>query len=193
MFQTQALGKMASKVGVLDNAALYDARSKAVYTRAATGGFFFLLDGSRIPVGGTQRWTSLEGIPMRGSAPYLHVGTDNDESPLGGDAFDEEEMHMAIAASLAGDAVWMEASPPAEAPAAPAVAAAQEGGAAPSAQEGRRCVVCLEDDAPVDHMLNPCHHLCLCAGCAARVRSERMRCPVCRRAQRGVGVVRVFL
>ena len=46
------------------------------------------------------------------------------------------------------------------------------------------------DDAAVDHMMAPCYHLCLCAGCAPRVRSGRMPCPVCRLAQRSI--IRVF-
>ena len=46
------------------------------------------------------------------------------------------------------------------------------------------CVICLDEAVPVDHMITPCHHLCLCATCAANVKNMRMPCPVCRRAQR---------
>ena len=105
---------------------------------------------------------------------------------------------MAVAASLADDGAGAAAQEadvalPAAAPeGAPAEDVAQEGDAtAPAVAEPRRCVICLDDDAPVDHMVSPCHHLCLCAGCAARVRRQRMACPVCRHAQRGI--VRVFL
>ena len=94
---------MASKAGVLDNPSLYDARSKAVYARS--GGFFFLLDGARVAVGGTQRWTTNEGVAMRGANPHVPLAGEavavvSEEAHALG-AIEEEELAMAIAASLA--------------------------------------------------------------------------------------------
>lgn len=176
---------MASKVGLLDNPQLYDARSKAVYARTA-GGFFFLLDGARIAVGGTQRWTTNDGIAMRGNV--LHMPTSEDNAFSDGeqalDTVEEEELAMAIAASLAEDGEVcgeQDVTMP---------GGARTSEALQASTEPRRCVVCLDDDAPVNHMIAPCHHLCLCPGCAARVRRQRVPCPVCRRAQRNI--VRVF-
>jgi hypothetical protein len=37
------------------------------------------------------------------------------------------------------------------------------------------CVVCM--DAPKDHIVLPCMHMCACAACAQLLRD---RCPVCR-------------
>ena len=45
-----------------------------------------------------------------------------------------------------------------------------------SSLDGARCCVCLEN--PCVHMLLPCRHLCLCAGCALCITT----CPVCRTA-----------
>jgi protein neuralized len=39
-----------------------------------------------------------------------------------------------------------------------------------------RCVVCLH--APLEIMLQPCGHFCLCAACAVQLR--RPQCPMCR-------------
>ena len=94
---------MASKAGVLDNPSLYGgARSKAVYARPS-GGFFFLLDGARVAVGGTQRWTTNEGIAMRGNVPHVPrageaVAVVSEEAHALG-AIEEEELAMAIAAN----------------------------------------------------------------------------------------------
>ena len=38
------------------------------------------------------------------------------------------------------------------------------------------CVVCQEREKTT--LLMPCHHLCLCSGCAAR--TELKSCPLCR-------------
>ncbi|XP_048841587.1 cell growth regulator with RING finger domain protein 1 [Brienomyrus brachyistius] len=48
----------------------------------------------------------------------------------------------------------------------------EDEGAAPGA--GRDCVVC--QNAPVNRVLLPCRHTCLCDGCVSRVR----HCPMCR-------------
>ena len=185
---------MASKAGVLDNPSLYDApRSKAVYARPS-GGFFFLLDGVRVTISGTQRWTTNDGVAMRGAVPHVPLAGEAPIAPPAQalDAIEEEELAMAIAASLAdGGGGEQDVAMPEAAPDGVPAAVGAGGGVAPPPAEPRRCVVCLDDDAPVDHMVAPCHHLCLCAGCAARVRRQRMACPVCRHAQRGI--VRVFL
>ena len=78
---------MSHKAGFLCNPSLYDgARSKAVYARRS-GGHFFLLDGVRTAVGGTQRWTTLQGVPMRGNvedeAPRPRRGASSGEKRSG--------------------------------------------------------------------------------------------------------------
>ena len=64
-----------------------------------------------------------------------------------------------------------------QAAAAAAVAAAGARAATEGCSTGRgggECVVCL--DSPMEMMLEPCHHVCLCAACALRMSD----CPVCR-------------
>ena len=187
------------KVGTLDNPSLYDARTKAVYARSA--GFFFLLDDARIAMGGTQRWTTNEGVQMRGNVPCAPGGVAHDAPMRDDDRAFEADLERAIAASLAEPMREepmheepMRDAPVDDEPAGERAANAEANGDTdepPAARDGSRCVICLDDDARVDHMVAPCHHLCLCAGCATRVRRQRLACPVCRRAQRGV--VRVFL
>ena len=41
------------------------------------------------------------------------------------------------------------------------------------------CVVCF--DAPKDHIIVPCGHMCVCASCAEQLTKTRTpTCPVCR-------------
>jgi hypothetical protein len=48
----------------------------------------------------------------------------------------------------------------------------------PDAEE-TMCVVCF--DAPKDHLIVPCGHQCVCAGCAEQLTNTRTpTCPVCR-------------
>jgi hypothetical protein len=50
----------------------------------------------------------------------------------------------------------------------------------PDAEE-TMCVVCF--DAPKDHIIVPCGHMCVCASCAQQVAKTRTpTCPVCRAA-----------
>ena len=45
--------------------------------------------------------------------------------------------------------------------------------------EETMCVVCF--DAPKDHLIVPCGHQCVCAGCAEQLINTRTpTCPVCR-------------
>jgi hypothetical protein len=45
--------------------------------------------------------------------------------------------------------------------------------------EETMCVVCF--DAPKDHLIVPCGHQCVCAGCAEQLTNTRTpTCPVCR-------------
>jgi hypothetical protein len=45
--------------------------------------------------------------------------------------------------------------------------------------EEMQCVVCF--DAPKDHLIVPCGHQCVCAGCAEQLTNTRTpTCPVCR-------------
>jgi hypothetical protein len=45
--------------------------------------------------------------------------------------------------------------------------------------EETQCVVCM--DAPKDHLIVPCGHMCVCAGCAEQLTKTRTpTCPVCR-------------
>ncbi len=47
-------------------------------------------------------------------------------------------------------------------------------------REARLCVVCLDEAKAC--VLQPCRHLCVCAGCAAalKARADGGLCPVCR-------------
>eukprot|EP00049_Salpingoeca_infusionum_P021642 m.4019 g.4019 ORF g.4019 m.4019 type:complete len:512 (+) comp4393_c0_seq1:127-1662(+) len=45
-------------------------------------------------------------------------------------------------------------------------------------EEDVDCVICMCD--PMDTMVLPCRHLCLCAGCADTLRFQSNRCPICR-------------
>eukprot|EP01064_Diplonema_japonicum_P037582 TRINITY_DN883_c2_g2_i1.p1 TRINITY_DN883_c2_g2~~TRINITY_DN883_c2_g2_i1.p1 ORF type:complete len:322 (+),score=43.37 TRINITY_DN883_c2_g2_i1:59-967(+) len=45
--------------------------------------------------------------------------------------------------------------------------------------EGCTCVICLEGEREV--LIMPCRHKCLCASCAADLRRETNKCPMCRR------------
>jgi protein neuralized len=50
----------------------------------------------------------------------------------------------------------------------------------PGAEE-TMCVVCF--DAPKDHILVPCYHLCVCEACAILLtQMEKPSCPICRTA-----------
>ena len=60
----------------------------------------------------------------------------------------------------------------------------------PDAEE-TQCVVCF--DAPKDHILVPCYHLCVCEACANLLtQMDKPTCPICRRYpahQQGVPIV----
>ena len=201
---------MPRRVGSLDHAAArYGARSLAVYEKQSGGGFFFLLDKQREPVHGNQRWTKLDGTSMRGNVPLGAAGAaarrphrrpaaarDGDDGSDGPDSDDGEawrgagaraaeearQLALAIAASLRDREL---PQPAASEPAAEAEepTEAEEPASAPAA-EPRACVICMT--ATPDHVFKPCGHLCLCAGCAVRVRRDRLACPVCRRPQRAI-------
>ena len=52
------------------------------------------------------------------------------------------------------------------------------GSGTPDAEE-TQCVVCF--DAPKDHLVLPCKHLCVCEACAEQLTKTRTpMCPVCR-------------
>ena len=172
---------MSRRVGSLDRPQRYGARSLAVFEKLASGGLFFKLDGRREPVWSNQRWTKLDGTSMRGHVPVdapphgAWLGGEGDA----GDASDDDELAAAIAASLAD-----QAAAPAVAPEEPTGEDEPAAAAAEAAAEARTCVVCMS--ATPDHLVKPCNHLCLCGTCQARVRRERLACPVCRRPQRGI-------
>ena len=172
------------RVGSLDNPQRYSARSLSVYTNS--NGPYFVLDGKRESVHGNQLWTTSDGTKMKGSERVTSVPQHQYQWP---EYSDDDDMRAAIAASL-HDAEQGAAGFLAEPAEEPEPSVPSEPSAA-SSSEAKRCVICMDDDAPVDHMIAPCHHLCLCAGCATRVRNQRLACPVCRRAQRNI--VRVFL
>ena len=47
--------------------------------------------------------------------------------------------------------------------------------------EETQCVVCF--DAPKDHIIVPCYHLCVCEACANLLtQMEQPSCPICRTA-----------
>lgn len=59
----------------------------------------------------------------------------------------------------------------------------------PNGEGGRKCAVCL--DGPLENIVLPCGHLCLCSTCGIRVAEMRPpRCPICR--QGCTSVTRVY-
>jgi hypothetical protein len=51
--------------------------------------------------------------------------------------------------------------------------------AAPAVEEEALCVVCM--DAPKQHVMVPCMHMCVCEACAQRLLdAQTPHCPVCR-------------
>ena len=88
----------------------------------------------------------------------------------------EEVLRMAIAAHSAG---WHE--PRDSKP------------SAPSYIDGENCCICM--DGPKTHIMFPCGHQCICAGCAQSLQEDmaegkRAACPLCRTDC--VGVMKVF-
>ena len=174
------------RVGALDHPERFGRKSVAVYTNS--NGPYFVLDGVRESVHGSQLWTTLSNVKMRGVAPVLAAGglPDGEPEPDGADA----DLEAAIAASLAVQAqdapVPMEEDEPAPAapPAAPPVEAAGQDDAAGggNANGARECCICLTE--AVDTLLRPCNHLVACSSCARRL--ARRSCPVCRRPVRSV-------
>ena len=165
------------KVGQLDHPERYGSKRLAVYTNSV--GPYFMLDGARESVHGSQLWTTLSNVKMRGTVPVHALG--------GGlaldatDAHEDADLQAAIAASLA--AQEEDASAPMDedepAPAAPPVeAAGQDADAGGGNGNGaRECSICLTE--PVDTLMRPCNHLIACSACARRL--ARAPCPVCRR------------
>jgi hypothetical protein len=57
-----------------------------------------------------------------------------------------------------------------------------------AAPEEAQCVVCM--DAPNDHIVLPCLHICACKACAQHLLKRwPPRCPVCRGAIERIGQV----
>jgi hypothetical protein len=52
------------------------------------------------------------------------------------------------------------------------------GAAGGAAVEETECCVCME--ARKTHVLMPCRHMCVCAGCASVVMAGSKACPICR-------------
>ena len=44
--------------------------------------------------------------------------------------------------------------------------------------EGGDCVICLS--AERDTTVLPCRHMCMCSGCAAALKTQTNKCPICR-------------
>jgi hypothetical protein len=51
---------------------------------------------------------------------------------------------------------------------------------APDDAEGQWCVLCF--DAPKDHIILPCFHMCVCEACANQLTQRNSACPICRAA-----------
>ena len=165
------------RVGALDHPERFGSKRLAVYTNS--NGPYFMLDGVRESVHGSQLWTSLSNVKMRGTVPV--------HAPGGGLAHDEADAHepedadlqAAIAASLAAQEETREEA----APMAPPPEADQDDAAVESSSNGaRECSICLTE--PVDTLMRPCNHLIACSACARRL--ARAPCPVCRRPVRSV-------
>ena len=51
--------------------------------------------------------------------------------------------------------------------------------------EGSLCVVCM--DAPKNHFIRPCMHMCTCEACTQQLQEQGARsCPVCRGPIEGI-------
>ena len=166
------------KVGQLDHPERYGSKRLAVYTNSV--GPYFMLDGARESVHGSQLWTTLSNVKMRGTLPV--------HAPGGGLALDAADAHeaedanlqAAIAASLAAQEEPREEAAPM---APPPEAGQDEDAAAERGSNGaRECSICLTE--PVDTLMRPCNHLIACSACARRL--ARAPCPVCRRPVRSV-------
>jgi hypothetical protein len=55
---------------------------------------------------------------------------------------------------------------------------ASGGGGGGEDTEGRECVICMS--APRDTTVLPCRHMCMCQACAAALRTQTNKCPICR-------------
>jgi len=44
--------------------------------------------------------------------------------------------------------------------------------------EGGECVICMSSDR--DTMVLPCRHMCMCQECAAALKTQTSKCPICR-------------
>ena len=54
---------------------------------------------------------------------------------------------------------------------------------AADAAASSECRICM--DAPKDHMLMPCNHLCVCVECASALKGSNDACPICRKPVSG--------
>jgi hypothetical protein len=144
-----------NRVGTVSSSGL------ALYANPSDGSLFYKEDRVRVPLHGNTKWTTIDGVHMKGTSPVLvNVSVEDQE---------ERDVRAAIAASLAENdhmgaveetTVVEEASTPAQAP------------------SERTCCICLTN-VP-DHLLRPCRHLALCGTCAPRFRRSSLPCPVCR-------------
>ena len=53
-----------------------------------------------------------------------------------------------------------------------------------SAARDNECVVCLDEKKT--HMFTPCHHRCVCEGCADSIMGGTKECPMCRANVKGL-------
>ena len=44
--------------------------------------------------------------------------------------------------------------------------------------QGKECMVCK--DSRKEYVFSPCMHMCVCEGCAASIRGQGSKCPLCR-------------
>eukprot|EP00879_Flechtneria_rotunda_P025065 GHRR01026604.1.p1 GENE.GHRR01026604.1~~GHRR01026604.1.p1 ORF type:complete len:151 (-),score=26.01 GHRR01026604.1:959-1411(-) len=56
-----------------------------------------------------------------------------------------------------------------------------DGSTTPAAEDvdGRECVICMS--AERDTTVLPCRHMCMCQPCAAALRTQTNKCPICRK------------
>ena len=168
------------KIGQLDHPERYGSKQLAVYANSKRQ--YFMLDGVRESVHGSQLWTTLSNVKMRGNGPVYAPNGPGDAPEVAGE---DADLEAAIAASLA---LQEEAMPAPlleeeEDETAPVEAPVQDGASAAGAGNGvRECCICLTE--AVDTLLRPCNHLVACSGCARRL--ARHPCPVCRRPVRSV-------
>jgi hypothetical protein len=166
-FSLHDLLTMSTRVGELNNPALYGSRKLSVYSKR-NGSLYFILDGRREPLHGNHRWTRTSGVQMKGKSLFTpsHDVSESDFSYSDEDPWPESDMareeqdqiEMAIAASMedqggAHDGVAQDT----------ASAEPEDEETTTASSSTRACSICLQDSSAT-MICRPCNHLVRRAG-----------------------------